>query len=87
MNTNIFKCMRDTFTVKAMYDVLSLDLELNNFDQAMKQKQYKELIAIMAAGSATLQATLAKKKDEIFKEETESACKTKADECAEQSPP
>merc|ERR1719378_1420975 len=97
--------------LKGMYDAFTSDLESKNADQAMKQKQYEELSATKAAELATLQATLAKKKetlgedtktmtdssverdetqaqladDEVFFEETKSACKAKADEWAERS--
>merc|ERR1719201_802385 len=90
---------------------MTSDLESKNADQAMKQKQYEELSATKSAELATLQSTLAKKKetlgedtktmtdssverdetqsqlndDEVFFEETKSACKAKADEWAERS--
>merc|ERR1719463_856451 len=97
--------------LKGMYDAFTSDLETKNADQAMKQKQYEELSATKSAELATLQSTLANKKetlgmdtktmtdssverdetqsqlndDEVFFEETKSACKAKADEWAERS--
>merc|ERR1719377_434494 len=44
---------------------MTSDLESKNADQAMKQKQYEELSATKAAELATLQATLAKKKETL----------------------
>merc|ERR1719213_781025 len=50
---------------KGMYDAMTSDLETQNADQAIKQKQFEELTATKNAELATLQATLSKKKETL----------------------